>query len=104
MSANRSESPSGSSGLPATSRLGLSLFAVYTLIYLGFVLLNAFAADTMETVVVAGLNLAIVYGFGLIIVAIVMAFIYGFALRGDSESAAVDRTSAESRDGEGDTK
>ncbi|TWU15551.1 DUF485 domain-containing protein [Allorhodopirellula heiligendammensis] len=63
------------------SRLGLSLFVVYTLLYLGFVLLNAFATDTMDIVVFAGLNLAIVYGFGLILAAIAMAFVYGFALR-----------------------
>lgn len=71
-----------------TSRLGLSLFVIYTLLYLVFVLLNAFAADTMEVVVVAGLNLAIVYGFGLILAAIAMAFIYGFALRGSGNSLA----------------
>lgn len=69
---------------PAVSRLGLTLFVLYTLFYLGFVLLNAFAADSMDILVVAGLNLAIVYGFGLIVAAIVMAFIYGFALWGDA--------------------
>lgn len=66
---------------PNASRLGLALFAAYTLLYLGFVFINAFSADTMETVVFAGLNLAIVYGFGLIIAAIVFAFIYGFATK-----------------------
>ncbi|WP_246112956.1 DUF485 domain-containing protein [Allorhodopirellula solitaria] len=70
----------------SVSPLGLTLFVIYTLLYLGFVLLNAFATETMDMVVVAGLNLAIVYGFGLIIAAIVMAFIYGFALRGDTGS------------------
>lgn len=68
------------------SRLGLSLFAIYTLLYLGFVLLNAFATDTMDIVVVAGLNLAIVYGFGLILAAIAMSFVYGFALRGSGKA------------------
>lgn len=70
---------------PAASPLGLALFAAYTLLYLGFVLINAFSASTMETVVFAGLNLAIVYGFGLIIAAIVLAFIYGFASRESGE-------------------
>lgn len=77
------------------SRLGLSLFFIYSLLYLGFVLLNAFAADVMDVVVVAGLNLAIVYGFGLILAAIAMAFIYGFALRDSGNSPAAD-----ARDGE----
>ncbi len=40
-------------------------------------LLNAFRAETMDTIVFAGLNLAIVYGFALILVAIGMALIYG---------------------------
>ncbi|TWT97317.1 DUF485 domain-containing protein [Neorhodopirellula pilleata] len=70
---------------PAASPLGLALFAAYTLLYLGFVLINAFSASTMETVVFAGLNLAIVYGFGLIIAAIVLAFVYGFASRETGE-------------------
>ena len=70
---------------PAASPLGLALFAAYTLLYLGFVFINAFSASTMEIVVFAGLNLAIVYGFGLIIAAIVMAFIYGFASRETGE-------------------
>lgn len=77
------------------SRLGLSLFVFYSMLYLGFVLLNAFATDTMDVVVVAGLNLAIVYGFGLILAAIAMAFIYGFALRDSGDLPA-----ANSRDGE----
>jgi len=71
---------------PGASKLGLVLFAFYTLLYLGFVLINAFSADTMETIVVSGLNLATVYGFGLILAAILLAFIYGFALRGDDDA------------------
>ncbi|PHQ33629.1 hypothetical protein CEE69_20115 [Rhodopirellula bahusiensis] len=59
------------------SRLGLVLFVIYLLLYGGFVLLNAFQAETMDTIVFAGLNLAIVYGFALILVAIGMALIYG---------------------------
>ncbi|MFG0290259.1 MAG: DUF485 domain-containing protein [Rhodopirellula sp. JB044] len=86
--AEQLDSPNDAEATQKASRLGLTLFIVYTLVYLGFVLLNAFAADTMDTVVVAGLNLAIVYGFGLIIVAIVMAFIYGFASRTDTAAAA----------------
>ncbi len=81
---------------PPASRLGLSLFVIYTLLYLGFVLLNAFATDTMDVIVVAGLNLAIVYGFGLILAAIAMAFIYGFALRGGEKTAGTDTRDGES--------
>ena len=45
------------------TRLGLILFVSYLALYLGFVLINALRAQMMETIVVAGLNLAIVYGF-----------------------------------------
>ena len=54
------------------ARLGLKLFAVYLALYGGFVLLNAFSAETMESTPFAGVNVAILYGFGLIIAAIVM--------------------------------
>ena len=51
---------SPSSSRQYNSRLGLILFAFYLLLYLGFVFINAFAADWMEKIVLAGLNLAIV--------------------------------------------
>ena len=60
------------------ARIGLVLFGVYFLLYGGFVLLNAFSPDTMETTPVAGINLAILYGFGLIVSAMVLALIYGW--------------------------
>lgn len=63
------------------TRLGLTLFAIYLVLYLGFVLINAFAADRMDTIVLAGLNLAIVYGFALIVFALVLAMIYGVLCR-----------------------
>ncbi len=59
------------------SRLGLSLFAVYLVLYIGFVLLNTFAPNTMEATPWAGINVAIWYGFALILAAIVLALIYG---------------------------
>jgi uncharacterized membrane protein (DUF485 family) len=69
------------------SRIGLALFAVYLLFYGGFVLLAAFSPQTMEATPLAGVNLAIWYGFGLIIAAIVLALIYGWACRAGKESA-----------------
>lgn len=59
------------------SRLGLVLFFLYLALYGGFVLLNAFAPETMEATPIAGVNVAILYGFGLIISAFVLALIYG---------------------------
>ena len=62
----------------------MTLFAVYTTLYFVFVLINAFAPMAMETTIVAGLNLAIVYGFGLIIVAVVFALLYGMRRSDDA--------------------
>ncbi len=61
------------------SRLGLRLFALYASCYAAFVLTNAFAADAMDWTPIAGLNLAILSGFGLIVLALVLALIYGVA-------------------------
>ena len=60
------------------ARIGMVLFVVYVILYGGFVFLNAFAAETMETTPFAGVNLAILYGFGLIVAALVLALVYGW--------------------------
>ncbi|MEM9646791.1 MAG: DUF485 domain-containing protein [Planctomycetota bacterium] len=63
------------------AKLGMWLFGVYLLLYAGFVFINAFSPDTMSNIVYAGLNLAVVYGFGLIFSAFVLAMIYGMACK-----------------------
>jgi uncharacterized membrane protein (DUF485 family) len=96
---NTSDSPSPQRRY--NTRLGLFLFLVYLTLYTGFVLINAFAADKMETIVLAGLNLAIVYGFGLIVFAIVLALIYGLMCRKDpaelTETAEAATTQGDSK-------
>ncbi len=66
------------------ARIGFILFAVYSLFYGSFVLLNAFTPDMMEIRPVAGINLAILYGFGLIIVALVLSLVYGMMCQTES--------------------
>jgi uncharacterized membrane protein (DUF485 family) len=61
------------------SPIGLKLFLLYLAAYGVFVALNAFWPDVMKTPAVAGVNLAIVYGFGLIVGAFVLAVIYAVA-------------------------
>lgn len=63
------------------ARIGLWLFALYCVLYGGFMALNAFAHEKMAVPVVAGVNLAIVYGFGLIVAALVLAIIYMILVR-----------------------
>jgi uncharacterized membrane protein (DUF485 family) len=58
------------------TRYGLILFAVYLALYGGFVLLNAFAPAAMEQTPFAGVNLAVLYGLGLIAAAFVLALLY----------------------------
>jgi uncharacterized membrane protein (DUF485 family) len=60
------------------TRIGIILFAVYGAIYAGFVLINALVPEVMATIVFFGLNLAVVYGFGLILLAIIMGLIYNW--------------------------
>ena len=59
------------------SRLGVRMFLIYCVVYAGFVLTNVLTEGrAMQAIVAAGLNLAVVYGMGLIILALVMAVIY----------------------------
>jgi len=55
----------------------MKLFAVYLLLYGGFVLLNTFSPTTMEATPIEGINVAIIYGFGLIVAAFFLALLYG---------------------------
>ena len=64
------------------ARLGLRLFTIYTLLYAGFVLINTFQPDWMEVTPLAGVNLAVLLGFALIIAAFVLALLYGWLCRG----------------------
>jgi hypothetical protein len=64
--------PSG----PYKMRLGLWMFLFYSLFYGGFVAINLMSPAAMGTIIFAGLNLATVYGFALILVALVEALFY----------------------------
>lgn len=77
------------------SRIGLILFCVYLTLYSGFVLLNAFAADMMEKTPIAGLNVAILYGFGLIIGALFMALLYGAMCKNPSANDSPQGTKSQ---------
>ncbi len=63
------------------NRLAIVFFSLYLLLYAGFILLNIAAPEVMEWQPWAGVNLAIWYGFGLIFVAIILAFLYGSLCR-----------------------
>lgn len=86
----------------ANSRLGMVLFLIYLSLYGSFVVVNAFSPSTMEATPVAGVNLAILFGFGLIIMAFLLALIYGMFCGdepNDGEDLAANDRSRQ--DGEG---
>ena len=78
-----------------THRLPLVLFGIYLLLYGGFIVINLYATDLMELTPFAGVNLAIWYGFGLIIAAVLLAFIYGVAGSKANEAADADSENGE---------
>lgn len=80
------------------TRIALLLFGVYLMLYGGFVALAAFSPGTMEATPLAGVNLAIWYGFGLIATAIVMALLYGWLCRVDSPATDLERMVREELD------
>jgi len=58
------------------AQLGIYMFFIYAIFYAGFVVINVTAPLLMERIIFAGLNLAIVYGLSLIVVALLLAVIY----------------------------
>ena len=67
-------------------RVGMYMFLLYALVYAGFVVINIYNPLLMEKIPFFGLNLAVVYGFGLIIFAFVLALIYnGMCSRKEDE-------------------
>ena len=60
-------------------RLGLIMLAIYGVIYIAFIVINVAWPKAMGTIVVGGLNLAIVYGFALIVIAFLLAIAYNWA-------------------------
>jgi uncharacterized membrane protein (DUF485 family) len=57
------------------ARYGIILFIVYVVFYAGFVALAAFSMDAMRAEF-GGVNVAIIYGMALIVLAFVLALIY----------------------------
>ena len=65
------------------ARVGVVLFLIYLLIYAAYVMLSAFHGDVMAKPFIGGVNLAVVYGFGLILLAFAMAILYMALCRKD---------------------
>jgi uncharacterized membrane protein (DUF485 family) len=83
---------------PYKVRLGIRMFIFYSLFYASFVAINLLSPQTMAIIVVAGLNLATVFGFALIIVALIAALIYDGLCR--KEEAHYERIEKSNKTGD----
>ena len=61
--------------------IGIRMTILYSLVYAGFVALSVFQPTWMGARALLGLNLAVTYGLGLILIAIVFAIVYNHLCR-----------------------
>ncbi|NCB42822.1 MAG: DUF485 domain-containing protein [Clostridia bacterium] len=80
------------------SKLGIIMFSVYAVIYASFIIVNVFNPNIMAKDI-GSLNLAIAYGFGLIIFALILAAIYNQACSRAEERMNKDDFSQEEEKG-----
>ncbi len=64
------------------TKLGIWLFFLYTIVYGIFVAIGVVNYEAMGKLVVGNQNLAVIYGFGLIIFAIILGLIYNWICTG----------------------
>jgi uncharacterized membrane protein (DUF485 family) len=76
------------------ARLGMWLFLLYASFYGGFVLISTFRPAWMQQII-AGVNLAVWYGFGLIVFALVLALVYMVSCRSNHPQEVPLRSSKE---------
>jgi hypothetical protein len=90
---------------PYKMRLGIRMFVFYSLFYASFVAINLISPLAMGTIVFLGLNLATVFGFALIFVALIEALIYDALCRKkEAEFTQVEKqqsAKAKLKEGEG---
>jgi uncharacterized membrane protein (DUF485 family) len=60
------------------TKLGITLFAIYSIVYIIFVAIGVLDYKILGKIVLGNQNLAVVYGFGLILLAVIMGLIYNF--------------------------
>jgi len=73
-------------------KIGIRMFIAYGIVYAGFVIINTLIPKLMGKKVIFGLNLAVTYGFGLIILAIAAGLIYNsICTKKEDEMEALDK-------------
>lgn len=81
------------------AKIGIWMFLGYSVVYAGFILINVIYPKLMA-VDIGPLNLAIIYGLGLILIALIMALIYN-KICTDAERKLNEGTSQETEEKEG---
>ena len=76
-----SDEPHHQPTIDRNARLGRNLFFVYLLCYVGYVVLATTSPEAMRFITFGGVNVAIAYGFALIVLALVLALIYSWMCR-----------------------
>jgi hypothetical protein len=74
------------------TQLGIWMFLSYLVIYIVFVAINVGWPLLMERVVFLGMNLATVYGFALIIIALIQALVYDAFCRARESALSEPKT------------
>ena len=60
------------------AKLGIQFFFIYLILYAGFVAIGVLNYELLAYEVFRGLNLAIFYGFGLILFAVLLGILYNY--------------------------
>lgn len=60
------------------AKLGVWFFLIYSLFYAGFVIIGVVNYELLSQEVALGLNLALFYGMGLIVFAVLLGILYNF--------------------------
>ena len=82
------------------TRLGFIMFMVYVVVYAGFIFINVMYPKVMK-INIGSLNLAIVYGFGLIVLAVILAVVYNhFCTRAEMKAEAEAEKAEENAEGD----
>ena len=60
------------------SRLGLWFFFLYFFFYAGFVAIGVFNYELLAQEIIGGVNIALLYGIGLIVFAVLLGILYNY--------------------------
>ena len=80
-------------------KVGIRMFIAYAVVYAGFIIINTAVPRVMGKPALFGLNLAVTYGFGLILLAIIAGIIYNaICTRKENELESAEETGGDSND------